>query len=379
MAESLPNSEFLGLDKSGRQVQSGNQIIAESGLTNVILKQKDILEIGTDLGTFDYIIVRGVYSWVPPVIRHKLFELCRDLLAPHGVAYISYNTYPGWHLHKVLRDLMLYGTAKLTVSDSRAKRSRALLACLAQAIPKESSAYGALLAEHLEAIRNYPDSFLLHDHLEDFNEPIYFHQFMASAQSTGLQYLGEATLGEMYVGRFPASVQQTLYSIAEGIVEAEQFLDFFSNRSLRRTLLCKQGILLDRRLTSERARQHYFAADVQPENANLQLSQHGAEGFRSATGHCVDASEPIMKAALVHVGRIWPKSIQFEELLEAAQLILNERDPSFDSQSSYPEILGARLLHGAASGMIEVRLNWPRFTTEVSRFPQTTPLVRTLS
>lgn len=57
---------------------------------------------------FDYIIVHGIYSWVPDNVKDKILEICRENLTSNGIAYISYNTYPGWKSREVARDIMLY-------------------------------------------------------------------------------------------------------------------------------------------------------------------------------------------------------------------------------------------------------------------------------
>ena len=41
------------------------------GLTNVTLLEKNIMDIDDDFGTFDYILVHGIWSWVPDVVRIK--------------------------------------------------------------------------------------------------------------------------------------------------------------------------------------------------------------------------------------------------------------------------------------------------------------------
>ena len=103
MADQFPSSEFIGIDASLRQIQDGNRTLTQSGLTNVELRQQDILEF-TDDRPFDFIISHGVYSWVPTAVQHRMLQICRDCLAPNGIAYVSYNTYPGWHMRGMIRD-----------------------------------------------------------------------------------------------------------------------------------------------------------------------------------------------------------------------------------------------------------------------------------
>ena len=67
------------------------------------LRAVDLTKAGSDLGKFDYIIAHGVYSWVPASVQAKIMELCQANLSPRGIAYISYNAYPGNHLRDLVR------------------------------------------------------------------------------------------------------------------------------------------------------------------------------------------------------------------------------------------------------------------------------------
>ncbi len=69
MASQLPQSEFLGIDISASGIAVGNEMIDRLGLDNVRLEERSLLDIGPDFGQFDYIIVHGLFSWVPPPVR----------------------------------------------------------------------------------------------------------------------------------------------------------------------------------------------------------------------------------------------------------------------------------------------------------------------
>src|SRR5262249_13699905 len=108
MAQALPGSSFLGIDLSARQVAEGAKVVAALGLTNVALRRQRILDVDESWGTFDYILCHGVSSWVPAPVQDRILHICSANLAPAGVAYVSYNTYPGWHLSGMIRDMMCY-------------------------------------------------------------------------------------------------------------------------------------------------------------------------------------------------------------------------------------------------------------------------------
>ena len=108
MAAELPEGRFLGIDASERQVAEGRATIEAAGLGNVELRRMDLLDAGPDLGTFDYIVCHGVFSWVTPAVQQGILSLIAATLAPTGLAYVSYNTYPGWHMRGIVRDAMLF-------------------------------------------------------------------------------------------------------------------------------------------------------------------------------------------------------------------------------------------------------------------------------
>ncbi|MEX1042790.1 MAG: class I SAM-dependent methyltransferase, partial [Pirellulaceae bacterium] len=108
MADALPESQFMGVDLSQKQIESGQKSIEAIGLTNIELKHLNCTEIDDSFGKFDYIICHGVFSWVPREVQDRIMAVCRDNLQEQGVAFISYNTYPGWHMRGMIRDMMQY-------------------------------------------------------------------------------------------------------------------------------------------------------------------------------------------------------------------------------------------------------------------------------
>jgi len=53
MAADLPNSRFVGIDLSARQIEEGRATISEHGLVNIELLHKSISDVGPDMGKFD--------------------------------------------------------------------------------------------------------------------------------------------------------------------------------------------------------------------------------------------------------------------------------------------------------------------------------------
>src|SRR5262249_4803655 len=159
MAFTLPASSFVGLDLAAEQIARGKSMIVELELANIELQCADIMRFDGQERSFDYIIAHGVFSWIPAEVRLRLLELCRKLLAPHGVAYISYNCYPGYHLRNLTREMMRFHTRTVNDPKEKVQQALSLLKWLLRRFPDEETArkdlYGALLTEQLDLLMGH--------------------------------------------------------------------------------------------------------------------------------------------------------------------------------------------------------------------------------
>ena len=120
-------------------------------------------------------------SWVPPEVQRHLFEVVKDNLADSGIAFVSYNTYPGWHLRASVRGMLLHHTRGVSDPDERVRYARTLINALPEALVRSDSAYAALLREERDNIGTLTDSHILHDLMSEQNTPFYFRDFVAQA------------------------------------------------------------------------------------------------------------------------------------------------------------------------------------------------------
>src|SRR3954470_14361462 len=186
----------------------------------------------------------------------------------------------------------------------RATQARALLDFLVQSIQSTDDPYPAMLRQNLEVIRRQSDSYLLHDHLEDVNDPIYFYQFVERAGRHGLQYLGESEFSTMLANNFPKEVADTLQRVAKDLVRMEQYMDFLRNRSFRQTLLCRRDVPLKRAVNPGDMVPFLISSAAQPVGT-VDIRSPQSDQFRNASGTTMTTSIPIVKAALQHLGEVW--------------------------------------------------------------------------
>lgn len=136
IASGLPGARVVGIDRTESQVKDGRERADRLGLTNLDLRAMDILDVDDSLGSFDFIVCHGVYSWVPDAVREKLLEVCRANLAPGGVAYVSFNAFPGWHLRNLSRDAMRFHAG--AIADPAARTGRPKGSWISSLGPSES-------------------------------------------------------------------------------------------------------------------------------------------------------------------------------------------------------------------------------------------------
>ena len=252
ISQAVFNSEatFVGIELSQDQVEKGNQIISDAKLDNVSLIQGNILNFEESMGTFDYIIAHGFYSWISDEMKDKLLNIISSHLADNGIAYVSYNTYPGWHTMEEVRQLMLFANRdqdNLTHKEKvlRGKTVGSLVG--AQILnydnlkERNSKFLGAL-----RSVMQKDDYYVGHDHLEPHNDPCYFYQFNDHLKAHDLAYVCDADLTLSMVRTYDESIAAKLEQLAPNSqADQEQYLDFILDTTFRKSIICKASAAKD--------------------------------------------------------------------------------------------------------------------------------------
>lgn len=239
-----PETTFTGIDLSGVQVKHGNDIINAIGLKNVTLLEKDILDIDKSFGTFDYIIVHGIWSWVPDVVKDKILSICNVNLSDNGIAYVSYNTYPGWKRLEQLRDIMLYSEKRAKDQDllERTLYTKSVLKMVADTmnIDDRSRAQSAYKINNIHNVLNSNDYYVAHEYLEAFNDPVYVSDFIDRARKQGCAYIGDEVLQRSFITWLADDVTNNIRALShDNYVDKEQFYDYVYDTQFRMSLLTK--------------------------------------------------------------------------------------------------------------------------------------------
>ncbi|MGE0826406.1 MAG: methyltransferase regulatory domain-containing protein [Candidatus Binatia bacterium] len=377
VALGLPEAHCVGFDLAAAGIEKGQAVIKKLGLTNTTLQTMDLMDIGREFGQFDFIIAHGFYSWVPEAVRDKLLSVCSENLAPNGVAYVSYNTYPGAHLRNMVRDMMRFHVSEFSDSQQRVAQARAIVKFLAGAAKTDDGVYPQILQKEEARIAGFRDSSLFHDDLAECNAPVYFYQFVEHAARYGLKYLAEAQFFEMQAGIFAPDVVETVNQISDSLIAKEQYLDFLKGRRFRQTLLCHSDRELEYSLTPDKIFSFSVASPLRCESPSVNLQPGQVVTFVGPKNSSLATDNPVIKAALLALGEAWPQAIPFNELLAKARSACRGDSATVEETATKDtHALSDLLLRAYAGNVVELHICPPRFVTQVSERPQVSPLAR---
>ena len=299
LAARFPSARFFGFDLSPRHIADGQRRVAALGLTNIVLREGDVTKMPFGAEQFDYIVCHGLYSWVPAAAQQAILQLCHDCLAPDGVAAISYNVLPGWHLRRVVRDICIAAAGHQGPPIERVARARKALDEISVSA-NDSQPYGALLRQEAKRLARQPSAYILGEFLSEHNQPCSFTDFTARAAAQGLQFLCE--------GDFNASARE---SIGGKSSPSEQSLDFASGRPFRRSLLTRSGGAVTVP-SSDHLRDLHVWGQLNREESG---AVPGVVAFVDQSGRRVNLPKGAVSVALTRVADAYPGTVPVRSLL----------------------------------------------------------------
>jgi SAM-dependent methyltransferase len=313
MALQFKESHFTGIDLSPVQIEMGRAVVDNLSLSNINLKATDIMDLGpSDLGRYDYIIVHGVYSWVSSPVRERILSICKEHLNEDGLAYISYNTYPGWFGKQALREMLQFHTRQMDNPRQKAEAAMELLSELPtlQEMPGDPATILAYrLQKDLEQMDD-PLTYLVHEYLIDANEPLYFKDFLKRVHAVGLRYLDDAFPGSTSFERLPPHISGWIAENISDYTEQQQYLDFMANVSFRRSLLCHHHLTPTYEPSFNCIRTLYVNA-----TCNRTESLNGVSRFKANSGKIISVNHAGLEAILDRVINARPCSVSVTQLL----------------------------------------------------------------
>ena len=366
MAATMPNATFVGIDYSPVQIDQARTFAESLALTNIRFEPLSILDLAPDFGQFDYIIAHGLLSWVPRHVQAETFEVMRANLSEHGVAYVSFNVFPGWHARQWMREMMSFHAPEQPWqrAEERVQRARQICDFVLATPDVQNSPAGAMLKKEMEQWANRPAQYVVHEYLDETNHPFYFHQFAAEAERHGLQYLADAQDNAVL---FEAS--KLLDEAGDDIVRREQYWDFLHNTTFRRALLVHAARQVDRKSMHSHLESMFVTSRMTTDAPQSVVTTPQVVQFTTPAGVALNINHPLTKAALMTLQASFPQPMRVNELLDqstrAAVVPPDERPRSV-----------AQLLRAWSMNLIQLYVTPPDACTRPSSRPEIFAIAR---
>jgi len=367
LAFQYPDSHYVGIDYSERQIEMADKSVSDLGLENIELIARPFSDM-PQLEKFDYIICHGIYSWVGDDDRNRILEICRTQLVENGLAIISYNTLPGWNMVRSLREMMIYHAKAFEDPLEKVAQGMQLLRFVRDNNP-EGSAYRGVIDSEINLLNEQPISYAAHEHLESENTQFYFHEFAAALGHHGLQYVGDTNIALMSAENLPEDAAEKLKAVTD-ILRQEQYMDFIRNRRFRSSIVCSESATLNRNLRQEAIHDFYLSSSIKPDEADVKAETADTR-FSDRSGNMVFTAHTKEVAVLFSELSESLRPIKSGDLIDMAARNLDGADR--DALRKIVEEFGMKL---ALKGLISLHAEAGSHVSHVSEMPEASRLVR---
>ncbi|WP_454668709.1 O-linked N-acetylglucosamine transferase family protein [Achromobacter kerstersii] len=327
-ALAYPEAQAIGVDPDEVLIAQGVAAAQRMGASNLALYVGNATDLGAQLGLFDYVIVTGLYSYLPAETANALLQACANLLTPRGMLYLDNHVYPGAKALETVRDaVMLHGHAATTEAELQAS-ARAALTLFKEGISAsnpQAATLAAAVAQFERALGAPRDGDRPGANPLACN-PCYFVELAGRAAEVGLAYLGDSQpLSEIPLNFGQgASLNLSLLTMGQPSTVRQQYLDFATGRAFRQSLWIKHEHASSVLGTPdmERMRDLRFASGL------IRLAANGQEqgaAYVTHQGRALVTHDADVVSVVDILAHAWPMSLPYSTLL-AVLLHKNQTD-----------------------------------------------------
>jgi SAM-dependent methyltransferase len=244
LAAAHPQGEFVGVDVNPDHTAAVARDIAAGDLGNARVITADFGHLPDDLGSFDFLALHGVYSWVAPSVREEILAIARERLAPGGLLLVSYNAMPGWaHLQPIRGILRQY--AALRQGDT-AQRVRDAVAYLVFMREKQAQYFAdnPRAAAYVDALLQQDPRYLVHEYMNEHWTSFYFAEVAGAFGQAGLSFVGSLPVFTNFWDLCVRPEFQELFRTTTNRLVTEAHKDFCANTAFRWDIYAKSPRLV---------------------------------------------------------------------------------------------------------------------------------------
>lgn len=240
LAAANPDAEFVGVDFQTDHIEHARGLADAAQLSNVRFIQADFLDLAADwpaeLGTFDYIVLYGILSWVSAELRTAVFQCVDHGSKPGTLVAFGYNAWPGW-LRGIPFQHMANEFARTRDAEGALEGAINMFRRLVNVTSPVSQQITAFKPQ-LDLLVGQPTSYLAHELLTDNWTPLW-HSHVARELGPEFGYVASGTIAEALL---PDSLPPELRAFV--VEQDDQCLrqdvqDIVINQQFRRDIFCR--------------------------------------------------------------------------------------------------------------------------------------------
>lgn len=185
-----PQGHFVGVDVHAPHLDTAREAAAAVGIDNVELIHTDFASFAAREGSFDFITVHGVWSWIALEDRAHLLDIAARSLSRGGLLYLHYMCHPGSTGLAPLQHLLNLCAHHLPGPSTRQAQTGMRL--LEQVIAGGAFADQPAMRRHLVNMARREPADLAHEFLTDHWQPQHSVDLHQEVGRFGLAYIGSA-------------------------------------------------------------------------------------------------------------------------------------------------------------------------------------------
>jgi SAM-dependent methyltransferase len=197
LAGSNPVGDFHAIDARAALIEQARKFAKDANVRNITFHEAGIDQaLSVSFPMFDYIVLNGIYSWVPTMERGLILSFVRKFLKPGGAVLVTYNARPGWNRLDPFRRIFREATRGRNVGDkARFDAARDIYAKLLDAKAPAIAASGVTPAT-LAEIERIPLEVIAADYANDFAEPLYATEVFSDFAAIDCAFAGPIEMAE---------------------------------------------------------------------------------------------------------------------------------------------------------------------------------------
>lgn len=234
---------WWGTDFNPAQVGFASDLAEASGAQLALFEQSfEEFAHRTDLPGFDYIGLHGIWTWISDANRKVIVEFLRRKLKAGGVAYVSYNTYPGWAGFMPMRHLMTRHAEVMSAQGTGLLRRVESALDFADRMVAAGAGYARTtpgVADRLKKMRTMARPYVAHEYFNREWHPMHVADAAELLRPAKLEFGSSAQLTDLVEAVNHTQEQRSMLAEITDPVFRETVRDFMVNQQFRRDFWVK--------------------------------------------------------------------------------------------------------------------------------------------